>query len=235
MENMATCLSPFDFDYCPLLFCCCCVCVQYNKSTTQLILNIDCLLSQCFLVPGLMALRPGIRLQSPIQERENMAKTWRMDCHFSNFQFFRRLFSRISLVRNKSPIMRSYAKCCKVQVASSCLSELFWILLHIVMQSWGFPPSRGLLSEECSIRRATHPRHAWQKPEITIVVSLSCIKWLLMCSESLPIKQIPQIPPSPSINKLRALKGSLSWFLSIIVFIYTEYRPANTGITFKQN
>lgn len=131
--------------------------------------------------------------------------------------------------------MRSYAKCCKVQVASSCLSEPFWILLHIVMQSWGFPPSRGLLSEECSIHRATHPRHTWQKPETTIMVSLSCIKCVLMCSESLPIKQIPQIPPSPSLNKLPALKGGLSWFLSIIVFIYTECRPANTGITFKQS
>lgn len=51
-------------------------------------------------VLGLMALRPGIRLQSQTQERENMAKTWRMDCRFSNFQFFSRLFSRILLLRN---------------------------------------------------------------------------------------------------------------------------------------
>lgn len=47
-----------------------------------------------------LALRTGITLQSPTQERENMAETWRMNCQFSNFQFFSRLFSWILLLRN---------------------------------------------------------------------------------------------------------------------------------------
>lgn len=63
----------------------------------------------CFLVCGLVALRPGIRLQSRIQGRENMA--WTMDCHFTNFQFLGWLFSWILFVRNYSPVMRSYVKC----------------------------------------------------------------------------------------------------------------------------
>lgn len=118
----------------------------------------------------------------------------------------------LNFIRKKlqSPIMRSYVKCCKVQVPSLCLSKLLWILLHIVMQSWGFAGlcilkdclSRGLLSEECSIRGQTHPLHAWRKFEITIVVSLSFIKYVLMGFKSLAFGERPQIPPSPLSNKL---------------------------------
>lgn len=96
----------------------------------------------------------------------------------------------------QSPIMRSYVKCCKIQVPPSGLSKLLWILLHIVMQSWGFAGfyilkgclSRGLLLEECNIRGQTHPLHAWQKFEITVVVSRSCIKCVLMCFKSLSLR-----------------------------------------------
>lgn len=59
--------------------------VQYSTNQQHISSSLICfLLCQCFLVCGLVALRPGIRLQSWIQGRENVAKSWRMDCHFTN-------------------------------------------------------------------------------------------------------------------------------------------------------
>lgn len=69
------------------------------------------------------------------------------------------------LQKLQSLIMRSYVKCCKIQVPPSWLSELLWILLHIVMQLWGFAGLCFLddclrceiLPEECSFRGPTRP------------------------------------------------------------------------------
>lgn len=142
----------------------------------------------------------------------------------------------------QSPIMRSYVKCCKIQVPPSCLSKLLWILLHIVMQSWGFAGlcilkgriSRGLLSEECGICGQTHPLHAWQKCEITVVVSLSCIKCVLMCFKSLAFGEKPQIPSSPLSNKLLAFK--VAHFDLEYGGVYRQkcVRLANTGLAFAK-
>lgn len=174
------------------------------------------LLRQCFVVCVSVALRPCISLQSRIQGRENVAKSWRMNSHFTNFNFWAGCFPAFFLKKLQSPIMRSYVKCCKIQVPRSCLSDLLWILLHIVMQSWGFTGlcilegclSRGLLSEECSILGQTHPLHVWQDVffKITVVVSLSCIKCVLICFKSLAFRGTPQIPSSPLSNKLKAFK-----------------------------
>lgn len=81
--------------------------------------------------------------------------------------------------------------------------------------------------------RPTHPLHAWQKLEITIVVSLSCIKCFLMDSKSLPIEGIPQIPFSPFSNKPPELVKELA--VISFLFLFTEHRLANTGLAFLQN
>lgn len=68
--------------------------------------------------------------------------------------------------------------------------------------------------------RATHPLHAWQKLEITIVVSLSCFKCVLMDSKLLPMEGIPQIPFSPFSNKPAE---------PLFLFLFSKYRLANTA------
>lgn len=82
--------------------------------------------------------------------------------------------------------------------------------------------------------RATHPLHAWQKLEITIVVSLSCIKCVLMDSKSLPMEGIPQILFSPFSNKSPELVKD--WLTVIpFSFLFSKYRLANLGRAFLQS